>query len=139
MSDESLELGEVQAAFREAESKFTELASAASDLSSVSEQLSDARASVLDAAGRLSELAESNSAMSQQLAQATRAVEATDPAEIQAKLKDLTDKVEAHERASSEAISSIRTEIQRGARVQMILASVTLLAVIAVGVLLFIV
>lgn len=138
VSDESLGLSEVQAAFREAESRFTDLASAAADLTSVSEQLSEARASVLEAAGRLVELAEANTAASQQLAAATRAIEATDPAEIQAKLRDLAENVEANERATSEALSSLRTEMQRSTRLQIILTSITLLAVILVGALSFV-
>jgi prophage DNA circulation protein len=138
MGDESLELAEVQAAFREAESRFTELASAASGLKSVSDQLSDARASVLEAAGRLTELAEANSAVSQQLAEATRAIEATDPAEIQTRLRDLAAAMETQVRTSSEALSALRAGLRRSARLQMILATVTLVAVIVVGALLFV-
>lgn len=139
MSDESLELREVQAAFREAEKNFTELASAASGLKSVSDQLSDAKSSILEAAGRLTDLAEANSLVSRQLAEATRAIEATDPAEIQGRLHDLAGRFQAHESASSEALDGLRTEFRRSARLQMILTSVTLIAVVVVGVLLFVV
>ena len=89
MSDESLELAQVQAAFREAEKKFQDLARAAQDLESVSEQLGDAKAVVIAAGTRLGDLADASQTVAEQLADAIRAIEATDPTEIQSRLKEL--------------------------------------------------
>jgi hypothetical protein len=139
MSDESLELSEVQAAFRQAEGRFAELASAAADLQSVSAQLADARASVLEAGRRLAELAESNRSVSEQLANATRAIEATDPAELQARLREVSEAVSAHERASDAALSKLGEDLHRGFRLQTVLIGATLVAVAVVAVLVFVV
>lgn len=139
MSDESLELSEVQAAFRQAEGKFAELASAASELQSVSAQLADARASVLEAGNRLAELAESNRSVSEQLANATRAIEATDPAEIQSRLREVAEAVDAQARSSEAALTRLNEELQSRIRLQTTLISAILVAVVVVAVLIFIV
>ena len=83
MSDESLELAQVQAAFREAEKKFQDLARAVQDLESVSEQLGDAKVVVIAAGTRLGNLADASQTVAEQFADAIRAIEATDPTEIQ--------------------------------------------------------
>ena len=107
MSDESLELAQVQAAFREAEKKFQDLARAAQDLESVSEQLGDAKAVVIAAGTRLGDLADASQTVAEQLADAIRAIEATDPTEIQSRLKELASSFEQHGTQSSELMSAL--------------------------------
>ena len=107
MSDESLELAPVQAAFREAEKKFQDLARAAQDLESVSEQLGDAKAVVIAAGTRLGDLADASQTVAEQLADAIRAIEATDPTEIQSRLKELASSLEQHGTQSSELMSAL--------------------------------
>lgn len=146
MVDESLELSEVQAAFREAERRFNDLSAAAEDLQSVSGQLSDARATVTEAGSRLSELAQASRQVSEQLAEATTAIQATDPAELRSRLQEVADRLDSHVNESSEALSNL-SEAHRESqeqnrsqmRLQLILSSLTLLAVIAVGVLVLII
>lgn len=142
MSDESLELAQVQAAFREAEKKFQDLARAAQDLESVSEQLGDAKAVVIAAGTRLGDLADASQTVAEQLADAIRAIEATDPTEIQSRLKELASSFEQHGTQSSELMSALtatQTAQERARRrqhrLQLILNVVVLVAVIAVGVL----
>lgn len=137
MSDESLQLSEVHAAFREAERKFAELASAASELQTVSSQLSDARSSVLEAGGQLAELAEANRAVSEQLAGATSAIEATDPAEIQSRLREVIETLEEQARAFDGALGSLGADLRRRIRLLTILTVVVFAAVVVVAVLTF--
>lgn len=139
MSDESLELSEVQAAFRQAESKFAELASATSELQSVSAQLAEARSSVLEASSRLAELAQANQSVSEQLANATRAIEETDPAEIQSRLREVSEAVDAQAKASEAALARLSSELQQRIRLQTMLTAATLVAVVVVAVLVFVV
>ena len=142
MSDESLELAQVQAAFREAERKFQALATAAQDLQTATGQLNDARSAVADAGERLGDLAEASRSVTEQLADATRAIEATDPAEIRSQLRGLAESLDTHAQQTEELVStlvqtqqSIEAARQRSLRLQMILGVLTLIAVVAVGVL----
>ena len=145
MSEESLDLAQVQSAFREAEQKFQELAQAAQDLESVSSQLRDAQTGVSDAGTRLGELAQASQAVSEQLANAIRSIEATDPAEIQARLRELATRLDEHSQkavellsAISEAQDSVEANRQASQRIHLILSALILVAVIAVGVLIFV-
>ena len=145
MNDESLDLAQVQSAFREAESKFQELAQAAQDLDSVSKQLGDARTVLAEAGTELGSLAEASRSVSEQLADATRAIEATDPAEIQRRLSAVSQSLEEHSQSSAELFAALEgsqraaEENRRaGQRTQLVISVAILLAVIAVGVLILI-
>lgn len=145
MSEESLELAQVQDAFREAERKFQDLAVAAQNLESVSGQLGDAKAAIAEAGARLGELADASRSVAEQLAEATRTIEATDPAEIQKRLRELASSLEDHAGRSAELLAAVSSTLEsheatrnRQNRLQLILSIVTLLAVIAVAALVLI-
>ena len=113
MSEESLELPQVQEAFRKAQEEFTKIARSAKELDSVSDQLTDAKVVVIDAGTKLAELANRSSDVASRLVAATEAIEKTDPAEIQARLRELDAglaRVSERLDASAADLSSFREE-----------------------------